>query len=125
MQHIEESAAYGDMLIQRGRWDLIGLGANGKAEAALWFPHVDGLDEEHAALECCMPDAADGFFGQSCFHRIGKSDGVAPGGSKFSWADSGNTLDIPPDGGRRRLNVNDALDAAQIPLRKKLWFERA
>src|SRR4051812_43136389 len=120
MQHVKILSADSYMLIERRLRDLVGLRVDGKSEMLIRLPSIHSLDEENAAFESSIADAAHSFFGQRRFQGIRKPDSVAPRRLQFRCANRRDTLDIFPDRRGRRLDIDDALDDAQITLRKKL-----
>src|SRR6204780_5380979 len=80
MQHIKELPSHGDVFIQGGGPNLLGLCPNGKSQPAFRLPGIDSLNEEHAAFEAGVADSADALARQRGFHGIRKSDSMTPGG---------------------------------------------
>ncbi len=66
------------MLIQRGGWNLIGLGRDGECKTVLGLPYIHGLKEQHTSRERSTADPANAFLRQSCFHWVREPNTAGP-----------------------------------------------
>ena len=88
-EDIEEAAADGDVLVERGGGDGGGVGLDGEDDALVGIPVGDGFGEVEAALEAGVADAADAFVRECGFDGAGEADGVGPGGRSSEGAMAG------------------------------------
>lgn len=125
VEDVEVAASDGDVLVEGGRWNVGGVGADGKGETVFWLPCGDSLNEEQAALETGVANAANALVRKRGLNGTGESDRVCPGGLELRGRDGGNALDVLPDRGGRSVDADFALHCSGLERGVEVRFGRS